>query len=67
MARSSSFGSRRTTTWVVDQKPRSMTRVVRLGRPANDNLREPNMGLRLAVIALVTALALLALHDWRLI
>ena len=67
MARPSSYGSRRSTTWTVDQKPRSVPRVVRLGRPANDNLREPNMGLRLAVIALVTALALLALHDWRLI
>jgi hypothetical protein len=67
MARSSSFGSRRTTTWAVDQKPRSMPRVVRLGRPANDNLRQPNMALRLAVITLVTALVLLALHDWRVI
>jgi hypothetical protein len=44
-----------------------MPRVVRLGRPANDNLREPNLGLRLAVIVLVTAFALLALHGWRLI
>ena len=67
MARSSSFGSRRTTTWTVDQKPRVMPRVVRLGRPANDNLRESKMGLRLAVIVLVTAFALLALHGWRLI
>jgi hypothetical protein len=67
MARSSSFGSRRTTTWTVDQKPRTMPRVVRLGRPANDNLREPKMGLRLAVIVFVTAFALLALHGWRLI
>ncbi len=67
MARSSSFGSRRTTTWTVDQKPRAVPRVVRLGRPANDNLRESKMGLRLAVIVLVTAFALLALHGWRLI
>jgi hypothetical protein len=67
MARSSSFGSRRTTTWAVDQKPRSLPRVVRLGRPANDNLRQPGMLMRLAVISLVTAVALLALHDWRLI
>ena len=67
MARSSSFGSRRTTTWAVDQKPRSMPRVVRLGRPANDNLRQTNMLVRLAVITLVTAVAVLALHDWRLI
>jgi hypothetical protein len=40
---------------------------VRLGRPANDNLRQPNTLMRLAVITLVTAVALLALHDWRLI
>jgi hypothetical protein len=67
MARSSSYGSRRTTTWAVDQKPRSMPRVVRLGRPANDNLRQPSMSVRLIVVALATALAMLALHDWRLI
>lgn len=67
MARPSSYGSRRTTTWTVDRKPRSMPRVVRLGRAANDNLRTPNTKLGLAVIALMTAFALLALHDWLLI
>jgi len=44
-----------------------MPRVVRLGRPANDNLRQPSMSVRLIVVALATALAMLALHDWRLI
>ena len=67
MARPFSRGSRRTTTWAVDQKPRSMPRVVRLGRPANDNLRQPGMGVRVIIVALVTALVMLALHDWRLI
>jgi hypothetical protein len=66
MARSSSYGSRR-TAWAVDQKPRSMPRVVRLGRPANDNLRQPSMSVRLIVVALATAFAILALHDWWLI
>jgi hypothetical protein len=67
MARSSSYGSRRTTTWAVDQKPRSLPRVVRLGRPANDNLRQPSLGVRIIIVALATALVMLALHGWRLI
>ena len=67
MARSFSRGSRRTTTWAVDQKPRSMPRVVRLGRAANDNIRLPSVKARLFMLVLATALAMLALYYWRLI
>jgi hypothetical protein len=67
VARSSSHGSRRTTTWAVERKPRPMPRVVRLGRPANDNFRQTSMIARLLVVALATALTMLMLLDWRLI
>jgi hypothetical protein len=67
MARASSFGSRRTTTWAVDQKPRSIPRVVRLGRAANDNMRQPDIRLRLVVVLLATSLVMLVSYGWRLI
>ena len=67
MARSFSRGSRRSTTWAVDQKPRSTPRVVRLGRAANDNIRLPRLTARLFALVLGTTLAMLALYYWRLI
>ena len=67
MARSFSSGSRRTTTWAVDQKPRSMPRVVRLGRAANDNIRLPGFSIRLFGVVLATTLAMMALYYSRLI
>jgi len=67
MARSFSRGSRRTTTWAVDQKPRSMPRVVRLGRAANDNMRQTGLHIRLFAIVAATALVMLAVYCWRLI
>ena len=67
MARSFSSGSRRTTTWAFDQKPRSMPRVVRLGRAANDNIRLPRIHTRLFMVVVTTAAAMLALYSWRLI
>jgi hypothetical protein len=67
MARASSFGSRRTTTWAVDQKPRSIPRVVRLGRAANDNARQTGLNVRLVAVVLVTTLTILAIYGWRLI
>ena len=67
MARASSFGSRRTTTWAVDQKPRSMPRVVRLGRAANDNVRQTGLNVRLVAVALATALTMIAIYGWRLV
>ena len=66
MARSS-HGSRRATTWAVERKPRPMPRVVRLGRPANDNSRHTSLATRLFVVALATALTMLVLLNWRLI
>ena len=66
MARSS-HGSRRATTWAVERKPQPMPRVVRPGRPANDNARQSNAAVRVFVIALATALTVLMLLDWRLI
>jgi hypothetical protein len=44
-----------------------MPRVVRLGRPANDNSRRTGLPARLFVVALATALTMLVLLDWRLI
>ncbi len=67
MAISSSRGSRRTTTWAVDQKPRSMPRVVRLGRAANDNARQTGLNTRLLAVVAVTALVMFAVYWWRLI
>src|SRR5262249_15159763 len=62
-----SHGSRRATPWAVERKPRPMPRVVRLGRPANDNARLSSITMRVCVVALATALTVLMLIDWRLI
>ena len=63
----SSHGSRRTASWATAQKPRTTPRVVRLGRAANDNARQPNLRARLVVAGLVIALVALTLLDGRLI
>ena len=63
----SSRGSNRIAAWATAQRPRPMPRVVRLGRAANDNMRQPNLRVRLVVAGLVLALAALALLDGRLI
>jgi len=44
-----------------------MPRVVRLGRPANDNSRRTGLATRLFIVGLATALTMLMLLDWRLI
>ena len=66
MARSS-FGSRRATTWTAEQNNRPTPRIVRLGRAANDNVRQ----LRPLTLALygtfAAAVALCALVHWQLI
>ncbi len=67
MARLSSRGSRWSTTWAVDQKPRSLPRVVRLGRAANDNVRQPELNARLLVVVVATTLVMLALYYLRLV
>ena len=62
-----SHGSRRTASWATAQKPRTTPRVVRLGRAANDNARQPNLRARLVVAGLLIAVVALALLDGRLI
>ncbi|WP_428660986.1 hypothetical protein [Reyranella sp.] len=57
----SSHGSRRMAAWATAQRPRAMPRVVRLGRAANDNTRQPNLRVRLVVAGSVLVLAALAL------
>ena len=66
MARSS-HGPRLANTWAVAQKPRPMPRVVRLGRPANDNFRRPGWMVRMFVVALAATVAVVAVANWRLI
>jgi len=44
-----------------------MPRIVRLGRPANDNSRRPRVLLRMFVVALAAALAVLAAANLNLI
>jgi hypothetical protein len=64
---SSHRGSRGQGAWAITQKPRPMPRVVRLGRAANDNGRQTSLQARLFMVALATALAMVALYDWRLL
>jgi hypothetical protein len=66
MARSS-YGPNRAAIWAVAQKPRPKPRVVRLGRPANDNHRRYGMLTRLFVFALAaTLLGVALLGTWLL-
>lgn len=64
----SSFGPHQgETSWAATQKPKAMPRIVRMGRPANDNFRRPRLRAWLfVVVAGVTgaALALMA-ENWR--
>ncbi len=58
----SSHGPRAFSAWPATQKPASRTRVVRLGRPANDNAAQPQPFRRVMIFAAAGALAALALH-----
>ncbi len=58
----SSHGPRAVSGWAVTQKPAPRTRVVRLGRPANDNAAQPQPFRRLMTLAAAGALVALALH-----
>jgi hypothetical protein len=40
---------------------------VRLGRPANDNMRRSGPVVRALVVAITTAIVMFALYDWRII
>ncbi len=66
MARSSR-GPRQATTWAAEQNPRSLPRIVRLGRPANDNVRPYGLAARLAAGSAAVAAALVALFHWHVI
>jgi hypothetical protein len=65
MARSSR-GHRPESTWAVALKPRPLPRIVRLGRPANDNQRRPWPVLLVLFVAVASALAVLAILNWTL-
>jgi hypothetical protein len=60
----SSHGSRRATPWATAHKPRPLPRVVRLGRAANDNARQPDIKVKLLMTGLAIALATVALTGW---
>jgi len=64
MARSS-YGPNQATTWAVTQKPRPMPRVVRLGRPANDNHHRYSTLRRLLAFGLVSGVLGLVFLGWR--
>lgn len=66
MARSSR-GPRQATSWVAEQNSRPLPRIVRLGRPANDNVRRLGP-LTIALYGTFTAAVLvLALVHWQVI
>jgi hypothetical protein len=57
--------SRRTLP-VFTQRARSMPRVVRLGRPANDNARQPAWRARVILIGFAAAVLAAAAAEWML-
>jgi hypothetical protein len=64
MARSSR-GPRQATTWAAEQNSRPLPRIVRLGRPANDNVRHVGP-LTLALYGAFTAVVVVfALVHWQ--
>ena len=62
-----SRGPRQATTWAAEQSPRPLPRIVRLGRPANDNVRQFGLATRVAAGTVAAVAALLALLHWHLI
>ena len=66
MARSS-YGSRRAKTWATEQNPRPIPRIVRLGRPANDNFRRLGPTAHRLVVIFSAVVAVLALVHWGVI
>ena len=62
MARSSR-GPRQATTWAAEQNSRPLPRIVRLGRPANDNGRASSF-LRALLATVATAIAAYAVYRW---
>ncbi len=66
MARSS-FGPNRAATWTVSQKSRPMPRIVRLGRPANDNHHRHGVLRGFLMLGFAAALLALVVSGMRLI
>lgn len=66
MARSSR-GPRRATSWAAEQKPRPLPRIVRLGRPANDNVRRLGPLTFALYGTFVAAAVVFALVHWQAI
>ena len=65
MARSS-FGPRQgETSWAANQTPMAQLRVVRVGRPANDNFRRPRVRRWLLIAGLAGAALALVAANWR--
>ena len=66
MARSSR-GPRQATTWAAEQNSRPLPRIVRLGRPANDNVRRLGP-LTFALFGTFAAVVVvLAVVHWQII
>jgi hypothetical protein len=66
MARSS-FGPRQgETSWTATQTPKAQPRIVRVGRPANDNFRPRGVRAWLLVAGLAGAALALVAANWRL-
>ena len=64
MARSSQ-GPRRVTTWTAEQNQGAMPRIVRLGRPANDNVRSIDLTTRMIIaVGTVAAATVFVVIDW---
>jgi hypothetical protein len=66
MARSS-HGPRQATTWAAEHNPRPLPRIVRLGRPANDNDRGFRPTRIMAAIFVAAVGGVLALMHFHLI
>ncbi len=65
MARSS-FGPRQgETSWAAIQTPKAQPRVVRVGRPANDNFRRRGVRTWVFVAGLAGAILALVAANWR--
>jgi hypothetical protein len=63
----SSRGPRQATTWAAEQNPRPLPRIVRLGRPANDNIRQFGPLTRMLAAVFAVTVAVLALVHWQVI
>ena len=63
----SSHGSRWAKTWAAEQSPRPVPRIVRLGRPANDNFRPLGPTAHKLLVIFSAVVAVLALVHWRVI